>query len=230
MNLPRWKNTRTQVSGARHQSQAFRVADRGWTPRKFPRPPVDGELFSLTSPFIEQGLALTGPRIGLLGRQARHVLLDHLIQPGFPPSSVGPGTASVVTGLGSCSSWAFAFMLRHSERMRAQCSGESSLLQTTTRGCSTIAAIAPDAARRMYGTTRHPALRSSRRSAPAFSLGFFASQLISLHDSSSTRNTFRPQSKLGHQQRIREYNPKLKREHARLASGMVALFARHLKR
>ena len=58
MNLPRWKNTKTQISGARHQSQASLVTDRGWTPRKFPRPPVDGEVFSLTSPFIEQGLSL----------------------------------------------------------------------------------------------------------------------------------------------------------------------------
>src|SRR5882762_9783889 len=46
--------------GIKSQNQTVLRNDRGWKSRRiFPRPPVSGELFPLTSPFIEQ---LTVPR------------------------------------------------------------------------------------------------------------------------------------------------------------------------
>src|SRR4029077_3791960 len=48
------RNNVNPIPGARHQTSAFH-GDRGWKPRKSSPPPVEGELFSLTFPFIDRG-------------------------------------------------------------------------------------------------------------------------------------------------------------------------------
>jgi len=69
MKLRRGSNTRPQLRRTGQQNHVLLIADRGWMPRKSPLPPVEGKVFSLTSPFIEQGLSLTenfgGRRAGL---------------------------------------------------------------------------------------------------------------------------------------------------------------------
>jgi hypothetical protein len=47
------RNNLNPIPGVRHQTSAF-YGDRGWKPRKSSPPPVEGELFSLTFPFIDQ--------------------------------------------------------------------------------------------------------------------------------------------------------------------------------
>src|ERR1700704_3334139 len=61
MHLLRWNNMSTQVRGAQHQTRVF-YGEGGWKPRKCFPAPVEGEMFSLTFPFIEQAMALTIPR------------------------------------------------------------------------------------------------------------------------------------------------------------------------
>jgi hypothetical protein len=51
MQLLRWNNA-NQIPGVRHQTSVF-YGDRGWMSRKSPRLPVEGEVFSLTSPYID---------------------------------------------------------------------------------------------------------------------------------------------------------------------------------
>ena len=58
MKLRRGSNTRPQLRRTGQQNHVLLIADRGWMPRKSPLPPVEGKVFSLTSPFIEQGLSL----------------------------------------------------------------------------------------------------------------------------------------------------------------------------
>ena len=55
MHLLRWNNISTQVRGAQHQTCVF-YGEGGWKPRKCFPAPVEGEIFSLTFPFIEQRL------------------------------------------------------------------------------------------------------------------------------------------------------------------------------
>src|SRR6266478_7696124 len=47
------RNNVNPIPGAPHQTSAF-YGGRGWKPRKSSPPPVEGELFSLTFPFIDQ--------------------------------------------------------------------------------------------------------------------------------------------------------------------------------
>jgi hypothetical protein len=55
MHLLRWNNISTQVRRAQHQTCVF-YGEGGWKPRKYFPAPVEGEIFSLTFPFIEQRL------------------------------------------------------------------------------------------------------------------------------------------------------------------------------
>src|SRR6266849_6814862 len=55
MHLLRWNNISTQVRGAQHQTCVF-YGEGGWKPRKCFPAPVEGGIFSLTFPFIEQPL------------------------------------------------------------------------------------------------------------------------------------------------------------------------------
>jgi len=71
MHLLRWNNISTQVRGAQHQTCVF-YGEGGWKPRKCFPAPVEGEIFSLTFPFIEQAL---------------EALIDCL--PGTPEEDVG---------------------------------------------------------------------------------------------------------------------------------------------
>ena len=57
MQLLRWNNA-NPILGAQHPTSVF-CGERGWTSRKSSRPPVAGEVFSLTSPYIEQASTLT---------------------------------------------------------------------------------------------------------------------------------------------------------------------------
>jgi hypothetical protein len=59
------RNNLNPIPGARHQTSAF-YGDRGWKPRKSSPPPVEGELFSLTFPFIDQALALKTPSMSVI--------------------------------------------------------------------------------------------------------------------------------------------------------------------
>ena len=61
MQLLRWNNA-DPIPRARHQTSVF-YGERGWMSRKFPRLPVEGEVFSLTSPFIDQAIALIDPLV-----------------------------------------------------------------------------------------------------------------------------------------------------------------------
>ena len=54
MHLLRWNNISTQVRGAQHQTCVF-YGQGGWKPRKCFPAPVEGEISSLTFPFIEPG-------------------------------------------------------------------------------------------------------------------------------------------------------------------------------
>jgi hypothetical protein len=56
MQLLRWNNANPSL-GAQHQTSVF-CGEWGWTSRKSSRPPVASEVFSLTSPYIEQAFAL----------------------------------------------------------------------------------------------------------------------------------------------------------------------------
>src|SRR4029077_1261428 len=55
MQLLRWNNVKP-IPRARHQTSVFH-GQRDWKPRKSSSPPVEGELFPLTFPFIDQALA-----------------------------------------------------------------------------------------------------------------------------------------------------------------------------
>jgi hypothetical protein len=56
MQLLRWNNVKP-IPGARHQTSVF-YGQRDWKPRKSSSPPVEGELFPLTFPFIDQAFTL----------------------------------------------------------------------------------------------------------------------------------------------------------------------------
>ncbi len=58
MQLLRWNNARPKSHRARHQTSVF-YGERDWKPRKYFPPPVAGEIFSLTFPFIDQAISLT---------------------------------------------------------------------------------------------------------------------------------------------------------------------------
>src|ERR1700730_4487609 len=59
MHLLKWNNANPiPIPGARHLSSVF-YGERGWRSRKSPRRPVEGEIFFLTSPLIDQALSLT---------------------------------------------------------------------------------------------------------------------------------------------------------------------------
>jgi hypothetical protein len=62
MQLLRWNNA-DPIPRARHPTSVF-YGERGWMSRKFPRLPVEGEVFSLTSPFIDQAFTLKTPSQG----------------------------------------------------------------------------------------------------------------------------------------------------------------------
>src|ERR1700732_1503806 len=63
MHLLRWNNISTQVRGAQHQTRVF-YGEGGWKPRKCFPAPVEGGIFCLTFPFIEQAFALKTPLDG----------------------------------------------------------------------------------------------------------------------------------------------------------------------
>src|SRR5215470_5102479 len=60
----RWKKKNPRRSSGAHQKQATVIASRGWKSRNSPSLSVEGRVFSLTFPFIEQVLALTTPSSG----------------------------------------------------------------------------------------------------------------------------------------------------------------------
>src|ERR1700757_4336970 len=65
MHLLRWNNISTQVRRALHQTCVF-YSEGGWKPRKCFPTPVEGEIFSLTFPFIEQAIALIDPMMSAI--------------------------------------------------------------------------------------------------------------------------------------------------------------------
>src|ERR1700681_3465183 len=75
MHLLRWNNMSTQVRGAQHQTRVF-YGEGGWKPRKCFPAPVEGEIFSLTFPFIEQAITLRAPVVSANARfhQIQHSL------------------------------------------------------------------------------------------------------------------------------------------------------------
>src|ERR1700737_4529890 len=65
MKLLRWNSVRPQgPQGKSAKPSASDSADRGWKSRKVSPLPVEGEIFSLTFPFIDQAIALTTRRGG----------------------------------------------------------------------------------------------------------------------------------------------------------------------
>jgi hypothetical protein len=59
MKLLRWNNARPQGDHReRKQNREPRIADRGWKSRKVSPLPVEGEVFFLTFPFIDQAFTL----------------------------------------------------------------------------------------------------------------------------------------------------------------------------
>src|SRR5215470_8321888 len=88
----RWKKKNPRRSSGAHQKQATVIASRGWKSRNSPSLSVEGRVFSLTFPFIEQALALKTP---VLGEKAvfRHLRADqslpkNLTLPKNPVSTV----------------------------------------------------------------------------------------------------------------------------------------------
>jgi hypothetical protein len=58
MKLVRRNSTKIEEARARHQKPASFIAARGWKPRKVSPLPVEGEIFSLTFPLIDQAFTL----------------------------------------------------------------------------------------------------------------------------------------------------------------------------
>src|SRR5216683_2766266 len=58
MKLLRWNNARPQGPQRKRQNREPRIADRGWKSRRVSPLPVEGEIFFLTFPFIDQAIAL----------------------------------------------------------------------------------------------------------------------------------------------------------------------------
>jgi hypothetical protein len=62
MKLLRWNNARPQApQGKKAKPSASDRADRGWKSKKVSLLPVEGEIFFLTFPFIDQAIALKTP-------------------------------------------------------------------------------------------------------------------------------------------------------------------------
>src|ERR1035437_5093779 len=57
IQLLRWNKANPKATGGESRSRAPRLAHRGWKSRKVSPLPVEGKVFFLTFPFIEQTLA-----------------------------------------------------------------------------------------------------------------------------------------------------------------------------
>src|ERR1035437_6691513 len=58
IQLLRWNKANPKATGGESRSRAPRIAHRGWKSREVSPLPVEGKVFFLTFPFIEQALSL----------------------------------------------------------------------------------------------------------------------------------------------------------------------------